>query len=285
MNENFFNDIDIHYLGVVDQQFAGGIVCEKYDIATVNEYDRQRHYHTFYELHFITSGSVLFDVNNLKILHKEGTMHLVRPKDHHTLISIGSAEYYSIKFSGTLIDTEIIQTIENDPHILTVRVSSDKLDAVKADCEQIYALCSASDDRFRKQELSMLLQLFLIRFLREVETDPQIHPMSVNEYSIISRVLEYVRNHYSEDISLMDVSSYVGFSRNYFSALFSSVMNMTFWNYLSVYRLERAKLMLTSTNESIAQIAYVCGFNSYSAFIKAFRGRYKLSPSQYRDRK
>ena len=285
MGEESFKDMDIQNLGVVDQQLPDGIACEKYDIASVNDYDRKRHYHTFYEMHFIFNGSVLFDVNNLMILHNEGTVHLVRPKDHHTLIDIGGAAYYSIKFKPDKIDSTILSVIESYPHILTTQLTEKEQESFQASCEKIFSLCIPRNDMFRSIELSARLQLLLIRFLRKIEFGSTEQDISAREYGIINKAIEYVRDHYAESISLESVAAYVGLSKSYFSSFFCSVMGMTFWNYLSVYRLERARMMLVSTNESVAQIAYHCGFNSYNTFVKAFGKRYQESPTHCRNQK
>ena len=284
MVEDSFDDLSIDYIGVVDLDLKGGILCRKINMIPNNKFDRKRHYHTFYELHYISKGSILFDVNNLTILHKEGTVHLVRPRDHHTLIYIGDAEYYTLQFQRELMQPEIMEAIEDYPQILAVQAAEKDRDDFTADCERLSELCKNPYEKFWQIELASQLQLFLIRFLKELQADSQEQPLTGREYAIVNKILEYVRVHYMQDISLEDVSMYVGFSKSYLSSFFSTVMNMTFWNYLTVYRLERARMMLSSTNVSVAQIAYACGFNSYNTFVKAFRKRYSVSPTQYRKR-
>ena len=52
--------------------------------------------------------------------------------------------------------------------------------------------------------------------------------------------------------------------------------------YLLTYRIERAARKLLSTDESITQIAYDCGFNDLSYFIKTFKDIKKITPKNYR---
>ena len=53
-------------------------------------------------------------------------------------------------------------------------------------------------------------------------------------------------------------------------------------DYLNYYRIETACLRLSSTEESITDIAYGCGFNDLSYFIKIFKKYKGVSPRKYR---
>ena len=53
--------------------------------------------------------------------------------------------------------------------------------------------------------------------------------------------------------------------------------------YLNEYRLERAAELLHHEDKTVTEIAFECGFNDLSYFIKSFRRQYELSPSVYRN--
>ena len=98
----------------------------------------------------------------------------------------------------------------------------------------------------------------------------------------IYAVMDYISENYSENINVSNIASAFNFSRSYFTTLFTRQCGSSPYVYLQQYRLTAAKELLTSTNLSIDEVAYKCGFNSTSAFIRTFREHEKISPLAYR---
>ncbi|MFW5790092.1 MAG: helix-turn-helix domain-containing protein [Bacillota bacterium] len=100
----------------------------------------------------------------------------------------------------------------------------------------------------------------------------------------IQAALDYIRQNYQEDISLAEISKKVGLSKYYFSHLFSNEIGENFSSYLSQYRLNRAsQLLLENKKENISEIAYKVGFNDPNYFARAFKEKFNISPSEYRN--
>jgi two-component system response regulator YesN len=100
----------------------------------------------------------------------------------------------------------------------------------------------------------------------------------------ISRILEYIEQHISEDISLNDVADWVGLSPAYVSRTFKESIGQNFVEYLSICRVEQAKQLLKNTQMSIKEIGFNSGFNSMQTFIRTFKKLENCTPSQYRDK-
>lgn len=100
-------------------------------------------------------------------------------------------------------------------------------------------------------------------------------------YDKFSALLGYIDEHYSEDISLMDAASYVGFSKFHFTRLFHEYTGTTFYDYLLRRRIRAAQKML-GTDLSVTEISYRCGFHNLTSFSRSFRSITGISPSAYR---
>ena len=74
----------------------------------------------------------------------------------------------------------------------------------------------------------------------------------------------------------------VGFSTKYFCNFFKNMTGKTPVGYLNVYRIEKACKKLLTTDMPITQIAYTCGFNDLSYFIKIFKQIKNCTPKQFR---
>lgn len=102
------------------------------------------------------------------------------------------------------------------------------------------------------------------------------------KYRALRRVTEYINENFCSEISLDSVAAATGLSRYYVSHLFNEIMNTTFVNYLGELRLTRAATLISTTEAPIVEIAVSSGFNNISNFNRAFKARYKTTPSKYR---
>lgn len=98
----------------------------------------------------------------------------------------------------------------------------------------------------------------------------------------LKTVLKYIRENFAKDITLEDMSAVAGFSSKYFCKFFKDMTGTTPINYLLTYRIERAARKLLGSDLSVTQIAFDCGFNDLSYFIKTFKAFKHTSPKEYR---
>lgn len=71
-------------------------------------------------------------------------------------------------------------------------------------------------------------------------------------------------------------------SKYHLSHRFRETVGVTFRGYLLRTRLERAKILLSSTEESITEVAHAVGFGGLPRFDKHFKRYTRLTPSAYR---
>ena len=103
-----------------------------------------------------------------------------------------------------------------------------------------------------------------------------------NNRLIINRIVEYVENNYTEDITLDSAAEMAGFSKCYFSRVFSKQTGIGFSRFLLKKRVAVAAHLLSTTQLSIVQISVQSGFNSLSTFNRTFKELHGCSPSEYR---
>jgi AraC-like DNA-binding protein len=99
----------------------------------------------------------------------------------------------------------------------------------------------------------------------------------------IQKAIMYIENHYNEDISLEAIADYAKLSPFHFSRVFKKHMNCSPHQYLINYRINNAKKLLYSTNLSIKEITFACGFNSISHFVTTFKKHSNLTPKKFRE--
>lgn len=103
-------------------------------------------------------------------------------------------------------------------------------------------------------------------------------------YTIINKVLEYIDSRYTEEsFSLNDAASAANISPNYFSAIFSQEMNMTFIEYVTKKRMEKAKKLLRQKKMSTAEVAKEVGYKDPHYFSVVFKKTQGCTPREYRN--
>ncbi|KQY94492.1 AraC family transcriptional regulator [Paenibacillus sp. Root52] len=118
------------------------------------------------------------------------------------------------------------------------------------------------------------------------ETDLPFIPVRepVVKHPEISKIIEYIGQHYDQDITVKSMSRYVMMGENYVSALFKKKTGHTLIHYLHGVRMEKAAEYLRETNLPVQEIGYRVGFGSDNYFIKIFKRWTGCTPSQYRHR-
>ena len=101
---------------------------------------------------------------------------------------------------------------------------------------------------------------------------------------LTSRILEYIQGQYGNvDLTLTSVADYFDLTSSYFSVFFKNNVGKTFLNYLTHLRMEKAKELMRTTNDSIAEISEKVGYASANTFTRSFKKIEQITPSQYRE--
>ena len=98
----------------------------------------------------------------------------------------------------------------------------------------------------------------------------------------VELAVQYIRAHIGETITLEELSASVCLSVSYFSHLFKKRTGFAPVEYVINSRIERAKVLLVRSNDSIAEIAEKVGYASSGSLINLFTKRVGVSPRQYR---
>ncbi|MFG1606118.1 helix-turn-helix domain-containing protein [Actinoplanes sp. NPDC049265] len=95
-------------------------------------------------------------------------------------------------------------------------------------------------------------------------------------------VLDYLRDHLGDDVTLDDLAAVSAMSKYHFLRTFQRRLGVTPHRYLTRLRMSRAAELLTGTGQSVQQIAFACGYRSPGQFAAAFKREYGVSPRNFR---
>ena len=104
-----------------------------------------------------------------------------------------------------------------------------------------------------------------------------------SDQSVSSTVITYINNNIQKHFTLQELADYVNLSPYYFSKLFKKEVGHSPLDYVSLTKINFAKMMLRTTALSVTEIAEFLGYSSTASFINAFKLRCDISPKRYRD--
>ncbi|MBP7582695.1 MAG: helix-turn-helix transcriptional regulator [Spirochaetes bacterium] len=98
----------------------------------------------------------------------------------------------------------------------------------------------------------------------------------------LERVIQFLKENYTSDISREGLASAIGMSSDHMSRMFKAYTGKKINEYINSLRIESAVEKLTTTDEKIIDIAFAVGFESLATFNRAFQAVMNDSPSQYK---
>jgi len=102
------------------------------------------------------------------------------------------------------------------------------------------------------------------------------------ENRFIQKAVSYLHQNYQKKITLQELGEITGYSPNHLQRIFTEVMDISPQAYLEKSRIDHAKFLLSQQENTLADVAYACGFSSQSYFSKIFKKHTLLTPSEFR---
>ncbi|MDH6603964.1 two-component system response regulator YesN [Bacilli bacterium PM5-9] len=98
---------------------------------------------------------------------------------------------------------------------------------------------------------------------------------------IVNEILEYINDNYNRNISLSTLATFSHSSISHISRLFKDKMDISILSYINKIRIEKAMLLLESSDFSIKEVAYEVGYDSLNNFYKHFKKINNMTPAMY----
>jgi AraC-like DNA-binding protein len=126
---------------------------------------------------------------------------------------------------------------------------------------------------------NILLQKLLFEILFQQVFPPGNHA----DITRCERTMDYIRQHYRDDITIKKLSTLIDLSPGYFSKIFKRTVGKTPIEYLHQVRIDYSKELLLNTSFKIKDIAHRSGFRDEFYFTRVFKKLESCTPSQFRE--
>lgn len=232
--------------------------------------------HAYYEIYYLTRGSELYLVGNKSYELDEGDILLIpEGLEHKTIEADENRQRYSILCRPQFIPGSARETLGERATVIRPLHSGDAIDEIISRI----AKESTASDIHREDALRFLVGELMIMLARCENTYVQ----SEDNSPAVATAIAYIKEHYSDRISLPDVAETCKVSSAYLSRRFKDEVGIGFSDYLSRFRLRHAAAMLKERPEaSITEVAFACGFNDSNYFSDKFKKQYGVSPLRFK---
>lgn len=229
-----------------------------------------------YLIHYITAGKGTYNVDNRQYHLGPGDSFLIRPNE--TVVYTADAEdpwrYSFVAFNGKAVSQYLARTgfAKSD----VIHIPDERINELFCETTDMLPMYQRNPDLYGLVQLTKILLLFAEHF------DNEQAEKSMPIRADIQQVMEYIAFHYSEPITIMELSKLIALERSYFCRTFKNTIGISPKEYLTKFRLDKARNYLTETQLPIGKISEYVGFQSYASFSRLFIAEYQQSPSQYR---
>lgn len=110
----------------------------------------------------------------------------------------------------------------------------------------------------------------------------QPHPDEPDNPSV-AKAIRYIHEHIHEALPIKEVAAHVHLNSSYFSVLFKEELGINFIDYVTEFRMKKAKELLVHSTLSLDDISEQIGYQTTSYFIKIFKKHEQMTPKTYRD--
>lgn len=249
----------------------------------------------FIRIFYIVEGEAMLHLPEEDVLLKPGYMYMIPAFVIHSYECHGIFKlYYIHMYEGFKNEVNLQDTYElptevragNSIRQLFEYVSSQYPDAMLPEPDPKSYDTSAQTSNYverymnmelwEKMELRGAMLMIMSHFIREAKP----HIWTSDER--MKQVLRYIHEHIADKIDVEDLANLASITKTYFIRLFKQEFGLSPVQYINLKKVERAQLLLYTTDCSVKEVAYKLGFSDHSYFIRLFHKVAGITPQEYR---
>ena len=250
------------------------------------QYIMALHWHKEFEILHIISGEFKLYIKNIEYTLSAGDMAFIGCGLLHR------GEPDNCVYECVVFDPNMLRRRSGDkisPMILPIISGNYSVNALlqKDDTllySTIISLFNAMRDKKQFYEFSvygLLFRMFEILYSEDLIESIPHNKRSGHQTEIMANLIDYIETHYTEHISLKQLSSLSGMNEKYLCRLFREFTNHTPIDYINSLRIEGACHEITVNRKTVTEAAFDSGFNDLSYFCRTFKKHKGTTPKQF----
>ncbi len=254
------------------------------------------HWHEEMEAGIITEGSAILTIGREEYALNAGDGFFINSGVlHGAYPAANSCRIHSLVFHSSLVGghpgsifyQNYLNPLQADPTLDWVPFSPDVPEQYEAlaSIEAAWKCCSEEPSGHEFLVRDALSRLIYLLCANHKGTAVHQNSKSVRDCLRIKQMLTCIHSHFDTGLTISDIAAAASISESECLRCFRATIGTTPIQYLKQYRLRQASKLLLSSDSSVSDIAYQCGFQDMSYFTRVFRQARGSTPTQYRKEK
>ena len=239
------------------------------------------HFHDCYEIAGFMSGKGIHHLNGKDMVIEKNDVFIITPKDYHSFYNLSPKnKFFNVMFSTKLIseNTATNMSVISRKHLSVSNKTMDQLVELFNIFENIKSNPSVKFSESFYQSFIDIFTTIITVNCHHTESLPNENCLLDTAFS---ETVRYINEHFKENITLKSVAKNIGYPYTYLSKLFHKKTGLDFNKYLNSLKIENAKKLLLTTDDSILCVCNKCGYYSMTSFLRNFKELTNMSPSEF----
>lgn len=251
----------------------------------------ESHWHEQFQILYFEQGEALIHCNSHPLQIKPGDLVIINSNEiHYGETLCQHVIYYIVKVDLNFLlssHMDFCQTKYISP-LLQGRIRfQNHITKNEQLAEQVLQIVKEYTKKETGCELAIKAHIYhiIVLLLRHYQQEPfpkNMHERQQKNIHQLRVVLEYMDEHYSENISLNQLANLANMSNQHFCRIFKSITGKRPVDYMNYLRINKAVTLLSTSNFNISEIAMAVGFDDSNYFSRLFKKYQKASPSAMR---
>ena len=261
----------------------------------IRAFHLRRHLHRFPELLYVMNGNLRLRLGDEHYMLREGDFIFIHPMQIHGYHTFTSCNCLVCAFPASLAGgvlppsdkvgaTPVFRCTESVRQYFCSTFVDGELDGIglRDDGRIPFSLDKHFVD-YSDPAVRCRLQSCLMAVVGEyLRTVPMVD--CPRDESVVVKLFLYLNDHFQEAITLSSTAAALGYSANYLSHCIQKTSSMNFPTALASFRVEHARQLMRTTDNSNLTIALESGFGSERSFQRMFKRLTGLTPTEYRQK-
>lgn len=230
------------------------------------------HWHEHLEIHYIIEGTAVERCENDVFTVNAGECIIINSNELHEGIG-GKCRYLCIL---------IPQHFAKNSNIIFNRIINDSTieEMMKYTIEEYINSEKASDIAIAGYVALILSRLYRNYVFREIKEEN--YKVYTQRMLLLNEIIKFTHENFSNDIDLRSITDRFNINMYHFCHIFKAYTGKTFKEYLNNVRIDKAEELLMTTDDTVSEIAFMCGFNDSNYLSRKFRQLKGMTPREAR---
>jgi len=240
------------------------------------------HSHNYFQIYYVISGRLTHHLDSRRAELTAGDIFILPPdQPHYIQTPAGEVDFYSLSFmsdyfqrvseANKLILDFLLYLQREQRGNIAPKLTLSYEDTSFANTLFKRILAEFSDSKTGKNEIIKESVSVLLSLFARVYFEQNAAALVARENrQLVMHSIEYIKNHFDEEITLTELLHRAAMSKTNFCTLFRSITGMPFKEYLNRCRIDRAAELIAS-GEKVSVAANRCGYSDFSTFYRNFK--------------